>query len=526
MSLQAVITHFTAPPLLGMLRPRPYLFELITSLTKGEVTAFKRSIKHRHGFESYIRLFDYLRRRKEYDEEKLKKDLANEPVVGFLAVGKNYLYNTILQFLSSPGGVDKEKELYFRLMAAKKLMDKCLYHHALRIVKKAKKKAQIQENFKVLLELLDLEKANYRQILDGKSLSENIEEIIEEEEDTMAQLTQLQSLQHLYDRISVLDKDPSKVEQAHIYLGKAMELREEELSSVRAKTIFCRIQAQARLRSGDIMGLIDQLCECVNLIEANQDILLDRPFFQSYLEVLFNLGHAYILIGKDGEAQAIDHKLSLIETDEESKVRVLERQMIIELSIAHNQRNWETGEAMITRISDNLVKYRGRFHKAKELTLLYALSHYLISMGHPSLANKWLLELRQGQFSDYRLDYQCFAEILFLVCQYELRNLEGMDYCVTNARNRLYRKGRLGPVEKRILKLFHQIPGAKNKDGERDLFKSCRDNLVPLYKDPQHAPLIHYFDFILWIDATMDGQPMYRTPSRVKDGHHDVASSL
>lgn len=499
-----------------MLKPRPYLFELITSLTKGEVAAFKRFIKHRHGFEGYIRLFDYLRRRTEYDEEKLKKDLKSESIIGYLAVSKNYLYNTVLQFLSSPGGEDKEKDLYFRLMAVKKLMDKCLYHHALRIVKKAKKKALLQENFKVLLELLELEKTNYRQIQDGKSLSENIHGLIAEEEATMSKITQLLSLQHLYDQISVIEKDQSRGAEARELLDQSSVMEDyETLKSARARTLYWRIHAQVKLRCADFEGLIVDLQECVELMEVNDELRVDRSFFQGYLEVLFNLGHAYIMVGRITEGKAVTEKLIDLDTDDEGKIRILERQMIIELSIAQQVCDWETGSVLTQQISEYLTKYQGRLHKAKELTLLYAISHYMITMGKPSEANKWLQTLQGGQFADYRMDYQCFAELLFLVVQYELGNLEGLAYYHTNTRNRLYRRNRLGPVEKRVLKLFRQLSNADTHASEKELLLLCKEDLEVIYETSENAPLIHYFDFIRWLEATLMGRSMYQI--RIRD---------
>ncbi len=508
-----------------MLKPRPYLFELVSSLSKGEVTAFKRSIKHRHGFESYIKLFDYLRKRKDYDEGKLKKDLHKEPVIGFLAVAKNYLYNTILQFLCSPGGEDKEKDLYFRLMAVKKLMDKCLYHHALRIVKKAKKKAYEQENFKVLLELLELEKANNRQILDGRSLSEVIEGIIEEELASQERVNQLLRLQHLYDRINILDKGSSKGEEALLMIEQSSVMRGVPLTSLRSQTLYHRIWAQAKLRTGDYLGLIEDLRQCIDLIEANRTILVDRPFYYGYLEALFNLGNTYILVGDTANAELIDRKLEQIQIDEESKIRVLERQMIIELAIAIQRQDRDSGNELIQRISDNLIKYRGQFHKAKELTLLYAISHYLITMGQFSDANRWLQTLQSEQFSDYRLDYQCYAELLFLVVQCELRNLEGMVYLATNARNRLYRKNRLGQLESRILKLFRQLPGAPDETSEKELLAACKLDLEELYQKPEHHALIHYFDFVKWIESLLQKKAMYLIPSGIYDRNQDISST-
>ncbi len=499
-----------------MLKPRPYLFELIASLTKGEVAAFKRYIKHRHGFEGYIRLFDYLRRRSEYDEEKLKKDLRSEAIVGYLAVSKNYLYNTILQFLGAPGGDDKEKDLYFRLMAVKKLMDKCLYHHALRIVRKTRKKALEQENFKVLLELLELEKMNCRQILDRKSFSETLQSLVAEESVTLKKVNQLMALQHLYDQISVIDKDQSRGEEARALLEGSVVMEDYDLLlSTRSRTYYWRIRAQVKLRCADFAGLVVDLEACVELIEGHEAIRADRIFFQGYLEVLFNLGHAYILVGRIEGGKAITEKLIGLESDDEGKIRILERQMIIEMSIAQQVSDWESGSQLIRRISENLEAYQGRFHKAKELTLCYGISHYLITMGKPSEANKWLQALQAGQFSDYRMDYQCFAELLFLVVQYELGNLEGLAYYHTNTRNRLYRRNRLGPLEKRILKLFRQLSNENTQTSVKELLLTCKEEIELIYETRENAALIHYFDFVEWLEATLRGKPMYQV--RIRD---------
>lgn len=501
-----------------MLKPRPYLFELIASLTKGEVAAFKRYAKPRNSFDSYLRLFDYLRRRKVYDEEKLKKDLRKESIIGYLAVSKNYLYNTILQFLSSPGGEDKEKDLYFRLMSVKKLMDKCLYHHALRIVKKAKQNARLQENFKVLLELLDLEKANNRQILDGKSLQENIHEIIREEQDTLEHLNQLVGLQHLYDQVSSLPRNRESVDIALDWRENRPGLSDPDMiQSTRGKILFWRTAAQIELRKGNFNGLVGKLNHCATLIENHPILLNDRPVFHSYLEILFNLGQSHLESGDVESGKEIARKLGKIQTDDDGKIRIAERRMVMDLSLAIQKNDSESGKELIQQISEEMATYQGRLHKAKELLLRYLAAHYLITMGMPSEANKWLQELLAGHYMDYRVDCQCFAELLFLIIQYEFDNREGLAYYHTNARNRLYRKGRLGPVEKYMLKFFRQMANISDPNKERELLTACHLDVEELYQMPEHNTSRYYFDFSKWAKSRLTGVPMAQLGSLVKD---------
>ena len=83
------------------MKPSNELFMLIKSLNKSEKRFFKLSSTIQAGDKNYLRIFDFVDKQEEYDEEALKVAFQNETFIKHLPSEKNHLYKLILKSLRS-----------------------------------------------------------------------------------------------------------------------------------------------------------------------------------------------------------------------------------------------------------------------------------------------------------------------------------------------------------------------------------------------------------------------------------------
>src|SRR4030095_9578888 len=138
------------------------LFKLVKSLNKAEKANFKK-FASRHvlgGKNKYSLLFDAIAGgRNDDDENDLKRKFRNEKFVKNFPVIKNYLYDIILKSLSandSNSGTENDIKNDIRYIEV--LFKKSLFKDCKRILDRALKKANRNENFQLLLELLKWKK--------------------------------------------------------------------------------------------------------------------------------------------------------------------------------------------------------------------------------------------------------------------------------------------------------------------------------------------------------------------------------
>ena len=133
------------------------LFDLIHSMTKSEKRYFKLlSSRHTIGEENnYVRIFDYLDKQEEYDEDKLFKDFKGESFLNRFSITKKRLYDHVLSALDSfhvSHSIDAQ--LHKMLHSSNILFEKSLYDQSRRILVSAEKLARKHERSHILLQVL------------------------------------------------------------------------------------------------------------------------------------------------------------------------------------------------------------------------------------------------------------------------------------------------------------------------------------------------------------------------------------
>ena len=139
------------------------LFELIKSLEKSEKRYFKLCSRRQNSGKAYLALFEEIEKHKTYDEDRIKKKLADRiPVSGF-AFTKSYLRKMIFKALESYSAEDSvDLGIHNLISQCKILFKKELYAQYFKTIKKAKLLALKYERFGYYIELLEMDKMIWR----------------------------------------------------------------------------------------------------------------------------------------------------------------------------------------------------------------------------------------------------------------------------------------------------------------------------------------------------------------------------
>ena len=136
------------------------LFRLIKSLNKSEKRYFKLYARHYENSSNIkIRLFDAIDKLDRYNEQKIRTFFAGEIFLKQLAVTENHLYYLILKCLHNyNSGKSVDSELREMLDYIEALFKKGLYGECLKLIAKAKKKAQLYEKHPLIFEIIRWER--------------------------------------------------------------------------------------------------------------------------------------------------------------------------------------------------------------------------------------------------------------------------------------------------------------------------------------------------------------------------------
>src|SRR5688572_25315339 len=132
------------------------LFELVKSLNKAEKRYFKvYSSRHTIGEENgYIKLFDYIEKMDEYDEEVLFKDFKGQPLLNKFSITKARLYTNVLKSLDSfYSNSSIDAQLFRQIHSADILFNKGLYAQAEKLLSSVEKQAEKYERLYLVMEI-------------------------------------------------------------------------------------------------------------------------------------------------------------------------------------------------------------------------------------------------------------------------------------------------------------------------------------------------------------------------------------
>lgn len=222
------------------------LFILIKSLSDADKKFFRQYASLQAEESNYIRLFNFIDSLEQYDDDLIKEHFKNEDFIKQLSVAKNYLNEVILRtFRISAEKESPEIALQLLMMDIRFLLSKKCLGQLKKALKRAKKAAEEQENFLVLMNIYALQRHLLTEFKFEAREAITFDAIASEEINTLKKLENVNLIYDLYCKAKLIlsteresvASDSIKKEFARIFDHHLMQ-NEFTALSLRAKHWF------------------------------------------------------------------------------------------------------------------------------------------------------------------------------------------------------------------------------------------------------------------------------------------------
>ncbi|MEM6270076.1 MAG: hypothetical protein AAF998_11605 [Bacteroidota bacterium] len=296
-----------------------YLFYLVHSLTKADKDNFMRYMhtRNRGQLPKYLALYRAIEAQKVYDEAALKAQFD----FGSFSEAKKHLSNLLLRVLRIHNE-HPETIMQNRLTEIRLLLERSLYHFAMKKIRQAREIAKREERYGALRILADYELVALPFVASAKALYEHRAAVVGTRDDAFQSLAAIRSLQDLHDKEvnAVLDRTS---QSGRFSADLVAELERHELLAIpdaklpaRARSIKYRIWNIIRQHQLDFEGRAHVLRSMLSVFESNDFLIREEP-----VRYVFALG-AYALslsvIGDYSSALEATLKLLQIKSDKDT----------------------------------------------------------------------------------------------------------------------------------------------------------------------------------------------------------------
>ena len=485
------------------------LFQLIKALNRADKRNFKLLTQLTAGDKNYTKLFDAIDRQQFYDEDKIIKQFKGENLVNQFSVAKNYLYNSILKSLTY-FYKGENSEMTSLALQVKILVDKNLYPHAQKLLRKAKSKASKQENFYELLQLLEIERQIMIDRHEFKKFGIWYTEIQEQENDAKEKIDNYLAYRHLLDQVykiitsSQAAREKSDIKNFRSLMSDPLLESEDRAISRRAKILYCIIKRWwgAYIYDYDIAEEFSG--RAVEVFEESSDLC--DVWIHRYIRVLFNFAQAQYVQGRFEASMATLDKMHGLKTRSE-KAGVTKFEQYYHLKLVHvtNAGLVPDGMAVLSSFGAELRKVKGKMRKSMELNLYYYAALFCMVAGDYKEALKWSNSFLNEPRTEVRTDLQCSARLQNLLIHLELGNYDLIEHNLKSTYRFIFKRERMHAVERLVLRSIKQLYGTDEEEARQAVYQNMRTEIDELKKNRFELPAIQKLSLDLWVESKLRG---------------------
>ncbi len=500
------------------MKPSLELFKLIKSLSKSEKRFFKLTSSLQSGEKNYIKIFDFIEKQADYDEEALKEYFKSERFIAHLPSEKNHLYKLILKSLRMFYGEQSLNSiLQQEIKNVEILYQKALFSECSKIIKKAKRIAAEHEKFFFWIECLTWEKRLIEEAYEEGDFAYDLDELIREEENVLAQLRNYAEYYALYSKINYVfrsggftrnDEERAIVDgiaDNHLIKGKNTAI------SSRATFICYYIKGLCAATNRDYKEAQHFFKHVINIIDK-------QPKLKSDLAKHYLLSHAHLIHchidSNDFVAaqQVIDGLPNYLDIpgfhSMDVQVRIFSIQSTYQMMLYNNQGLFRKTLEYVESSKEQFNFYAEKLSKEHRIIYIYHKAYAHFGCGEFKAAMKVLNELINDNETMLRQDYYSFARVLNMFIHFELDNQSLLNYHINSTKRHLSKSDRNYMIESYLLESIQKLNRAESKKAKNDLLLTMRSDFDKMMTDHREQVVLDYFDLGLWLNSKIAGKNM------------------
>lgn len=489
------------------------LFQLIKSLSANEKGYFKKYVsKHTIGEKNKsVILFDAIEKQAVYDEKEI---LKNEKEIGAQQLPdiKNHLYKILLRALDSFHFQDNEDVKAKNIInAARILYDKGLYGQSEKILKKNIQQLKQHENFLGVLDCLKY----LKKIALSKLDFQNIEELADEEKETLEKLENIRRYEKLNARLYIITmtkggniRNEEHLKRLKAIINDPLLKDENNALTVHSKSYFLSIHGIYHMLSRNLEKNYEYTLKRVKLIESTPFIIANET--QLYINAINNHIHACGPMRKPAEANLWAEKLKAIKTNSlHLKARIFIRYYSYVLMQNFYAGNLKAVIKMLPDIEKGFDEYNNLIREDEKIMTYFVISLALFVEKKYSQSLFWLNKILNSSATEIREDYQVAARLFNLIIHFELKNTDLLEYIILSTYRFLYKRNNIYKIEKLILDFIrYKVSKIHTHKQQVEAFKELRDACLPLMKEPFERVIIDYLQFIPWLESKIKNKSL------------------
>ena len=491
------------------------LHELITSLNKSEKRYFKVfSSRHTIGEEnSYIKLFDYIDKMDEYEEEKVFKHFKGQAFLNKFSITKARLYNNILKSLDtfhSTSSVDAQ--IFRSIHSAEILYNKGLYRQSEKILHSAEKQARKHENFNLLLEIKEKQKKLIENELYTDVKASEITKMFQDENRIVEEISTFHKLWNVKSLLFQEINRNGKVRDENETL-KLSELVDQikaitkEDSSTKCRYLFHHIQSAYYFSVNDLSLSHYHLKSIIELLEKDQTLSKQQP--NLYFSSLTNFIYISTKLKQYDLAQEHLSKLKKLSNPGKNidlDIKYFSSTTSLELSLLAEKGDYKKAIELVPQIEEAYRLYAGHINSLRKAHIDFQVAVIYLGLGEFNQALSWTNNILNENKIDQKQDIYCFAQLINLILHFELNNSRFLPYAINSTKRYLKNRNRIYKFEEIFLKLISQLSKTTNVFDLQEKLQPIESLLADLKEDPKEQVVFEYFDFLTWVRSKLTGK--------------------
>ncbi len=491
------------------MKPSSELFDLIKTLSKSEKRFFKLNSSLQSGDKNYLKLFDYIDKQNQYNEDELKKHFSGQKFINHLPSEKNHLYKLILKSLRNFYADQSVKsQLRQEIKNVEVLYRKALYKECSKFVKRAKKIAIEYEKFYYLFELINWEKKLMEEEFESGYFKQNLDELIDEETEVIEKLRNLAEYHILYSKINYVfrsggftrNKEERKIvaqiANHHLIKGKNTAI------STRATSICYYTKGLCAASIRDYEDALINFRKAKVVLDKNPKVKSDLP--NRYIYILNFLMQCYIDVNDFNNAQELIDEICNLQSHKEyksldSEVKIFSSANIGQLTLYNRKGEFNKTIQLYNQIENQIEKYSSKLNKEKILLFNYNKAYALFGLDDYKSALRFINDILNENEKELRQDVYSFARIFNLIIHYELGNYNFIEYDSKSTQRFLNKYEKDYQIEKVFMKYIKKIAKEEFSPNKKEIFQNFFNEVDVLLKDPQEQVILEYFNVKAWV---------------------------
>jgi hypothetical protein len=509
------------------------LFQLVKSMTKAEKRYFRLYVggQNQKADAKFIQLFNLLDKQEVYDEKDILKK-ATEIKSSQLPNVKAHLYRellTCLRLLYSTR--DPYTQIREQIDYARLLYNRGLYLQSLKVLERAKTLAQEDSHFILNLEILQFEKTIESHYI-TRSLQGRAQSLEVQTTQSLQIVSDVTNLSNLALRMYgwYLEKgfvrNEADKEAVKKFFKENLKGIQETQISVFGKLYYHQAHCWYYFILQDFTYYYRHAHKWVQLFSdyknfASYDLVM-------YLKANHNLLSALFMLGKYDEFCEVLHvfeqDIETLSPDLNPNIRI---QSFIYINIAKINRHFldgtfSKGLELIPEIEKQLADYGEFIDNHRIMIFYYKIACLYFGSANYSKALQYLNQIISLKVGHLRSDIQCFARILHLICHFELKHDDILEYLIKSIYKFLLKMEYLDDIQREVLRFLRKSLSLYPSE-MKPAFEELKQKLEILAENTFNRRSYSYLDMVSWLESKIENTPVevitqrnFKKPSKLR----------